>query len=388
MGLSTATIRQGRQKKTIVTPVSRLRPFTFDRLTCLTSAQAALLDGASRWLAGRREWSCAELAEVVGHPLAISAGALRPSRRPRQAGEGSELIIIEHAASGERLLVEVDALLGLELVWSSLADVLDLSVPTPRPLSQVERGVLLYVASRVLWSLWGQASPFRLVGFVDERDDVELSEGVTLHLTVQGGPIQGHAWLHLGPGLRRLLPDHGVDSDLRRLPTLPTTLHVVIGAALLSAAQWRQVEHGDAIMLDTSPRPLAGEVEARGPVWLRLPAGRPRWSAFFDGAGTLQVEAASTHHEGTAMEQADDRLPQDSGELLEEIPAEISVELGRVPLNAKEALELRPGQTLRLDRHPGDPVELRIGPKLIGRGELVQIDGRIGVVLRELFESD
>lgn len=84
---------------------------------------------------------------------------------------------------------------------------------------------------------------------------------------------------------------------------------------------------------------------------------------------------------------SDDSIPSNPGELLREIPAELSVEVGRIPLTAREAVELRAGQTLRLDRRPGDPVELRIGPKLVARGELVEVDGELGVLLREIYGS-
>lgn len=87
------------------------------------------------------------------------------------------------------------------------------------------------------------------------------------------------------------------------------------------------------------------------------------------------------------MERADDQLPESPGELLEEIPADLSIELGRLSMSAFEAVRLRPGQTLKLNRRPGDPVEIRIGPKLVGRGELVQIDSELGVVIREVFTS-
>lgn len=88
------------------------------------------------------------------------------------------------------------------------------------------------------------------------------------------------------------------------------------------------------------------------------------------------------------MDPADDTLPSNPGELLSEIPIEISVELGRITLTAREAVALRPGQTLRLDRRPGDPVELRVGPKLVARGELVEVDGDLGVLLREIYQPN
>ena len=71
-------------------------------------------------------------------------------------------------------------------------------------------------------------------------------------------------------------------------------------------------------------------------------------------------------------------------EPLADIPLELTVEIGRIATTVEEALTLCPGKTLRLGRHPGDLVDLRVGPRLVARAELVQIDNELGIILREL----
>lgn len=369
--------------------MDQVRDFPYEQLLALSSAQAALLDAASRWAQGQKRLVCPELAEVLGYPLEMSVRRVSPSAALRKLDGGSQLVVLEHASSGERLLLEVDGAAALVLVWSSLAESTESFVPVPRPLSQVEQGVLLYGVSRVLWSLWGPSSPFRIIGLGDNNDLATLSrEGVSLYVQLEGGPLHGHAWIHLPPSFRNIIPKKtSPTQDLQRLALLPCPLHVVLGLTTLSAAQIAQLEHGDALILEHSPRAANQPPPPTGSLWLRLPLGGPRWEATLSEEGKLHLDRALDPWKGETMENADNTLPKGAGELLEEIPAEISIELGRVPLNAKEAAELRPGQTLKLDRAPGDPVDLRIGPKLIGRGELVQIDGQLGVVLREIFET-
>jgi flagellar motor switch/type III secretory pathway protein FliN len=41
---------------------------------------------------------------------------------------------------------------------------------------------------------------------------------------------------------------------------------------------------------------------------------------------------------------------------------------------------------LVLDRRVGDPVSLRVQGKLVGHGELVEVDGQIGIRLLQLTE--
>ena len=45
---------------------------------------------------------------------------------------------------------------------------------------------------------------------------------------------------------------------------------------------------------------------------------------------------------------------------------------------------LRPGQVIELSRSPGEPVDLVVAGKRIGKGELVEIDGELGVRILSL----
>ena len=47
--------------------------------------------------------------------------------------------------------------------------------------------------------------------------------------------------------------------------------------------------------------------------------------------------------------------------------------------SARRLLELSPGQVLPLGRRTGDRVELRAGGKVIGDGELIDVDGELAV---------
>ena len=87
-------------------------------------------------------------------------------------------------------------------------------------------------------------------------------------------------------------------------------------------------------------------------------------------------------------EPADHDLPQNRDHLLDEIPIEVSAELGRVAMTARELAVLSPGAVLRFDRSPGELLDLRVGPKLIGRGELVLVGQELGVLIRETYAED
>ncbi len=68
----------------------------------------------------------------------------------------------------------------------------------------------------------------------------------------------------------------------------------------------------------------------------------------------------------------------DSAARLTDLPIELTAELGRITLTARAALDLAPGAIVRLGRPPG-PIELTAQGKSIARGELVLVDGELGI---------
>lgn len=84
-------------------------------------------------------------------------------------------------------------------------------------------------------------------------------------------------------------------------------------------------------------------------------------------------------------EGGDDPSPEAAG-LLEDIGVALVVELGRVMVSAADVVQLRPGQVIELARAPGEPVDLVVDGKRVGKGELVEIDGELGVRILSLVK--
>ncbi len=72
--------------------------------------------------------------------------------------------------------------------------------------------------------------------------------------------------------------------------------------------------------------------------------------------------------------------------LLQSIQVPLVVELGRVSLPVMSVGDLKSGQIIELSRLPGDAVDLVVGGKSVGRGELVEIEGEIGVRIISLVK--
>jgi flagellar motor switch protein FliN/FliY len=71
-----------------------------------------------------------------------------------------------------------------------------------------------------------------------------------------------------------------------------------------------------------------------------------------------------------------------------QVPIEITVSVGRARPLVRDLLRLGPDAVLTLDRRVDDPVELYVGDRLIGRGELEELggerEGQLAVRITEL----
>ena len=76
-----------------------------------------------------------------------------------------------------------------------------------------------------------------------------------------------------------------------------------------------------------------------------------------------------------------------SDDLADDLSIPLSVVAGEVVLSARALLELVPGSVLPLGRPLAGAVELWAGGRRIARGELVEIDGALGVRVAELLDD-
>ena len=73
---------------------------------------------------------------------------------------------------------------------------------------------------------------------------------------------------------------------------------------------------------------------------------------------------------------------------LESVPVKISAVLGKVKLDIAQLKSLGAGSIIELDRKVGEPIDLYVNDRLIARGELVMVDGALGVTMTEIVKHD
>jgi len=71
-----------------------------------------------------------------------------------------------------------------------------------------------------------------------------------------------------------------------------------------------------------------------------------------------------------------------------DVPIEVEVELDRRVLSVREILELEEGSVIGMSRSAGENIDLYVGGKLVGYGEIVLIESRIGVRITDFNIED
>ena len=71
--------------------------------------------------------------------------------------------------------------------------------------------------------------------------------------------------------------------------------------------------------------------------------------------------------------------PLDELGLFADVPISVEVELDRIEITVSQILNLETGRVLTMGRSAGENIDIRVGSVLIGFGEIVVIEERIGV---------
>ncbi len=78
----------------------------------------------------------------------------------------------------------------------------------------------------------------------------------------------------------------------------------------------------------------------------------------------------------------------DGLEAVNDVLVKVQAVLGRSRMPVGKLLQLTPGTVVELDRRVGEPVDIFVNNRLIARGEVVLIDGALGVTLTEIVRGN
>jgi flagellar motor switch protein FliN len=73
--------------------------------------------------------------------------------------------------------------------------------------------------------------------------------------------------------------------------------------------------------------------------------------------------------------------------ILRDVEVEVTLEIGRKRMKIGDLLRLGTGQTLELEKAAGEPLEIMVNGRLIGRGEAVVLGDRYGLRITEIVSA-
>ena len=74
-------------------------------------------------------------------------------------------------------------------------------------------------------------------------------------------------------------------------------------------------------------------------------------------------------------------------DFLLDIPLGVTVELGRTTLIIDKMLQLGQGSVIELEKAAGEPVEIFVNRKLLGKGEVIVVNDKFGVRITEIISQ-
>ncbi len=372
----------------------QVRPYPYQRLPRLRRRELATLREVRERARGGEAALSRWLSALLGAPAQASTRtellATDDEGERRALLAGAAAVVALRGAGGERGLLLLDGKLAAIVLGLLLRS-------QPAPLAGLattaQRGLLIYAVAGVLLEL-GEGCAWTVE--LGEGPPPLPTTGPALEVAVSlGAGRQGTAWLLLDE--LRLRPRQAPAASAARhrlLAGARLEAAVELGRVSLAASELMDLAAGDLLLSPACP--------AAGQAWRGLlRVGQGGFPIVIEG-GALRVEerfirgprAWEPLRGGASMTTDPDTVPQTGDDVdhdvtdtvADALQVELVLELGRLPLSGAQVLQLAPGDVLALGRPLGAPLDLRVGDRLIARGELVDVEGETGVRLVEVFE--
>jgi hypothetical protein len=287
---------------------------------------------------------------LVGPETVVGVRKSRERSEKQLQLSGSLVAFDRHAALAELRVAGISI-----LVTASLAPIRALAqrlvggateLDAPRPPTSIDHAIWALVVAAAIadFGLAAEVWPFSDPALPDDAIAIELA--VTLpnqaHLTVT-------AWCPRELAVR--VP------PLRPIPAWPFTLPIVVGRCELPPDAVRALTERDVVVVERELSLVVGDA-------------------------TVGLTAAPGSLEARVVTGYVRRAMADRAHL------ELTVQCGATAISLRELATLAPGQIIPLGRPLAGPYEIRAAGTLIGEGELVDVDGELGVRIVSLVASD
>lgn len=171
---------------------------------------------------------------------------------------------------------------------------------------------------------------------------------------------------------------------LAELGQLALKLPLVVASVALERRELLGLEPGGALLLGES-----ASIDASGAGYGVLvgPHSERGIVVFFQADGRLVLGEPTEARLSVERDQTSAGEGDTLTDVLLETPVIVRVELGAVSMTARQWSELGKGDVIETGQRIAEPVVLRIAGREVGRGELVNVDGQVGVRIQKLYEG-
>lgn len=171
---------------------------------------------------------------------------------------------------------------------------------------------------------------------------------------------------------------------LSQLGALTLRVPLVIGAVAIERQALLGLELGGALVLGDG---ASIGTDGAGYGVLVAPGAERGVTAFFQPDGRLVLGEAIEARLSVEHDKPSPAEGETLTDVLLDTPVVVRVELGAVSMSAREWSRLGPGDVIETAQRIAEPVVLRIAGREVARGELVNVDGQVGVRIQKLFEG-
>jgi flagellar motor switch/type III secretory pathway protein FliN len=366
-----------------------IRPYPWAALPAVARETPGALRDVRRAVAAAIDAGgvAAALSEIAGVPAAVSVARIEVATHdvPAFGGAALALATLDDAV---RVDLELDSALARGLVARVLGRPVKLAHPRAALGPEVE-GALSAIVLQVARRAHGASAPFVAFGHGAWR----LQPGdrrllIDASVTLDRETYAARAVVALRPAAP--LPSPDPVARLSSLGRLPIALPVVTAVSLLRASEAFALAAGDIWLPGDgwTARRAGTAGHLVGDAVLAPPRSARGIGVKLGDGGEIVVVG-----EKTILLDVETTMPspnQDqtaTSDVVLDAPLVVRVEMGAVTLSASEWAALGPGDVVALGRRVQEPVVLRIAGTEVARGELVDIEGELGVRIRERARS-
>jgi flagellar motor switch/type III secretory pathway protein FliN len=284
----------------------------------------------------------------------------------RKTPLGYSSFIIDASPSGERALVDANPAF-LDEVRKGIFGPLKLRTSAPSVPS--DQTLLVFVLLAILERLNRKLKfPLRF-NFMRGTRNVgpDATRGLSINVSVRVGGLSGDFRIFLPLAfLSKCEPDPSLDAS-NCPPDLSWSFPVAVGFVDLSPEEIAQIGLGDILVAERGPAILFPTDFCKGWTMTALGSNFDKFNLdkYFDGGSSLPNEAE------TASSQ--DRPA------LGTLPLRLHVVLAEKELTVGEIQAFTPGTIIELNAGKVESVQLMINGKILGEGELVDVEGNLAV---------